>query len=130
MRRPYLFGLQLAFLLLGEPIRLVGHQHISQVPILITVLAGRLGLRHFATCEQLNREPAVRAEAQRLAVEAQLRLLRTKFEPHMLFNTLANLRGLVREDDDRAETLIDRPIVYLPPTTLDRQPNNRNLTSL
>ncbi|MCR5886042.1 histidine kinase [Rhizobacter sp. J219] len=109
----YLLGHQIAFLLLGEPMRLVGHQHISLVPILFTVLVGGLGLRHFATREQLAREAAARAEAQHLAVEAQLRLLRTQLEPHMLFNTLANLRGLVREDADRAEAMIDRLIVYL-----------------
>jgi len=109
----YLLGHQIAFLLLGEPMRLVGPQHISLVPILFTVLVGGLGLRHFATREQLAREATARAEAQRLAVEAQLRLLRTQLEPHMLFNTLANLRGLVREDADRAETMIDRLIVYL-----------------
>ncbi|MBX3634184.1 MAG: histidine kinase [Rubrivivax sp.] len=109
----YLLGHQIAFLLLGEPMRLVGHQHISVVPILFTVLVGGLGLRHFATREQLAREATARAEAQRLALESQLRLLRTQLEPHMLFNTLANLRGLVREDADRAEAMIDRLIVYL-----------------
>jgi hypothetical protein len=109
----YLLGHQIAFLLLGEPMRLFGHQPISLVPILFTVLVGGLGLRHFATREQLAREAAARAEAQRLAVEAQLRLLRTQLEPHMLFNTLATLRGLVREDADRAEAMIDRLIVYL-----------------
>ena len=31
----------------------------------------------------------------------------------MLFNTLANLRSLVREDADRAESMIDQLIVYL-----------------
>jgi signal transduction histidine kinase len=109
----YLLGHQIAFLLLGEPMRLVGPRFISLVPILFTVLVGGLGLRHFATREQLAREAAARAEAQRLAVEAQLRLLRTQLEPHMLFNTLANLRGLVREDADRAEAMIDRLIVFL-----------------
>ncbi|MBI5259420.1 MAG: histidine kinase [Burkholderiales bacterium] len=109
----YLLGHQIAFVLLGEPLRLVGYRHISLVPVLFTVLVGGLGLRHFATREQLAREATARAEAQRLAAEAQLRLLRTQLEPHMLFNTLANLRGLVREDADRAETMIDRLIVYL-----------------
>jgi len=124
----YLLGHQIAFLLLGEPMRLVGHQHISLVPILFTVLVGGLGLRHFATREQLAREAAARAEAQRLAVEAQLRLLRTQLEPHMLFNTLANLRGLVREDADRAEAMIDRLIVYLRGTLAASQTESVPLT--
>jgi signal transduction histidine kinase len=109
----YLLGHQIAFLLLGEPLRMVGFHQVSLVPLLFTVLVGGLGLRHFAIREHLAHEAATRAEAQRLAVEAQLRLLRTQLEPHMLFNTLANLRGLVREDVDRAETMIDRLIVYL-----------------
>jgi signal transduction histidine kinase len=130
----YLLGHQIAFLLLGEPMRLVGHQHISLVPILFTVLVGGLGLRHFATREQLASEAAARAEAQRLAVEAQLRLLRTQLEPHMLFNTLANLRGLVREDADRAEAMIDGLIVYLRGTLASSQtesvPLSREFTQL
>ena len=109
----YLLGHQIAFVLLGEPLRMVGYHDVSVGPLLFTVLAGGLGLRYFAVREHLAREAAVRAEAQRLAVEAQLRLLRTQLEPHMLFNTLANLRGLVREDADRAESMIDRLIVYL-----------------
>ncbi|MEO3690643.1 sensor histidine kinase [Roseateles paludis] len=109
----YLLGHQIAFLLLGEPLRMVGFHQVSLVPLLFTVLVGGLGLRHFAIREHLAHEAATRAEAQRLAVEAQLRLLRTQLEPHMLFNTLANLRGLVREDVDRAETMIDRLIAYL-----------------
>ncbi|MFO1270068.1 MAG: histidine kinase [Rubrivivax sp.] len=109
----YLLGHQIAFALLGEPLRMVGYHSVSVVPLLFTVLVGGLGLRHFAIREHLAREAATRAEAQRLAVEAQLRLLRTQLEPHMLFNTLANLRGLVREDAERAETMIDRLITYL-----------------
>lgn len=109
----YFVGHQIAFLLLGEPMRMVTHQHISLIPILFTLLVGGLALHHHATREQLAKEAAARAEAQRLAVESQLRLLRAQLEPHMLFNTLANLRSLVREDVDRAESMIDGLIVYL-----------------
>ncbi|MBX3601826.1 MAG: histidine kinase [Rubrivivax sp.] len=109
----YLLGHQVAFLLLGEPLRLVGYHDVSIGPLLLTVLVGGLGLRHFAVGEQLAREAAARAEAQRLALEAQLRLLRAQLEPHMLFNTLANLRALLREDADRAEAMIDGLIAYL-----------------
>ena len=92
---------------------MVGYLSISLIPILFTLLVGGLGLHYYATREQLAKEAAARSEAQRLAVEAQLRLLRAQLEPHMLFNTLANLRSLVREDADRAESMIDQLIVYL-----------------
>jgi signal transduction histidine kinase len=109
----YLVGHQIAFVLLGEPMRLAGFHHVSLVPVGFTLLLGGLALHQVMTREQLAREALARAEAQRLAAEAQLRLLRTQLEPHMLFNTLANLRALLREDTDRAESMIDRLIVYL-----------------
>jgi sensor histidine kinase YesM len=109
----YFVGHQFAFILLGEPTRMVGHQQISLIPILFTVLAGGIALNYFATRETLAKEATARSEAQRLAVEAQLRLLRAQLDPHMLFNSLANVRSLVREDVDRAESMIDQLIVYL-----------------
>ena len=109
----YFVGHQFAFLVLGEPMRMVGHQQISLIPILFTVLVGGIVMHYFATRETIAKEAAARSEAQRLAVESQLRLLRAQLEPHMLFNTLANVRSLVREDVERAESMIDRLIVYL-----------------
>jgi sensor histidine kinase YesM len=109
----YVVGHQIAFVLLGEPMRMVGYHQISLVPVIFTLLVGGVGLHFVATREQLAKEAVARADAQRLVVEAQLRLLRAQLEPHMLFNTLANLRGLVREDAERAEAMIDGLIVYL-----------------
>jgi len=109
----FIAGHQIAFLLLGEPMQMVGNQRISLSPIVFTVLVGGLGLYYYATREQLAKEAAARSEAQRLAIESQLRLLRAQLDPHMLFNTLANLRSLIREDVDRAESMIDQLIVYL-----------------
>ncbi len=55
-----------------------------------------------------------RAEAaQRQAAEHQLRLLQSQLEPHMLFNTLANLRVLIGLDAARAQAMLDRLIAYL-----------------
>jgi sensor histidine kinase YesM len=109
----FVVGHQFAFLLLGEPLRMVGYMGVSLIPVLFTLLVGGVGLHYYATREQLAKEAAARSEAQRLAVDAQLRLLRAQLEPHMLFNTLANLRSLLREDVDRAEAMIDQLIVYL-----------------
>jgi signal transduction histidine kinase len=56
----------------------------------------------------------VRAEAaQRQAVEAQLQLLQTQLEPHMLFNTLANLHALIDADPARAQEMLERLIAFL-----------------
>lgn len=53
------------------------------------------------------------AAAQRDAAEAHLKLLETQLEPHMLFNTLANLRALIVLDPPRAVTMLDRLNDYL-----------------
>ena len=51
--------------------------------------------------------------AQRNATEARLKLLETQLEPHMLFNTLANLRVLITADPPRAVAMLDRLNNYL-----------------
>jgi signal transduction histidine kinase len=51
--------------------------------------------------------------AQRAAAENQLKLLESQLEPHMLFNTLANLRVLIALDPPRAQAMLDRLIAFL-----------------
>jgi len=53
------------------------------------------------------------AAAQRDAAENQLKLLESQLEPHMLFNTLANLRVLIALDPPRAQLMLDRLIAFL-----------------
>jgi signal transduction histidine kinase len=56
----------------------------------------------------------VRTEAaQRQAVESQLQLLRAQLDPHMMFNTLANLHALIDADPPRAQTMLERLITFL-----------------
>lgn len=53
------------------------------------------------------------ATAQRDAAENQLRLLASQLEPHMLFNTLANLRVLITLDPPKAQAMLDHLIAFL-----------------
>ena len=50
---------------------------------------------------------------ERLATDTRLKLLESQLEPHMLFNTLANLRVLIGTDPARAQHMLDRMIAYL-----------------
>ncbi|WP_374354378.1 sensor histidine kinase [Limnohabitans sp.] len=50
---------------------------------------------------------------QRQASEAQLMLLQSQLEPHMLFNTLAHVRALVQTEPARALTMLDHLDDYL-----------------
>lgn len=58
-------------------------------------------------------EKARAAIIERQAMQTQLQLLQAQIEPHMLFNTLANLQGLISFDPDRAQLLLDQLIQYL-----------------
>ncbi|WP_372524485.1 sensor histidine kinase [Piscinibacter sp.] len=51
--------------------------------------------------------------AQRIAAEHQLKLVESQLEPHMLFNTLANLRVLIGTDPPRAQAMLDHLIAFL-----------------
>ncbi|WP_416761581.1 sensor histidine kinase [Roseateles sp. So40a] len=71
-----------------------------------------------ATLFFLYRHRIAAAEAhaetlRRQAAETQLRLLESQLEPHMLFNTLANLRVLIGMDADRAQAMLDHLIAFL-----------------
>ncbi|WP_312434854.1 sensor histidine kinase [Janthinobacterium sp.] len=74
----------------------------------------------FSSREKMSRlqtaaaQEKARAESvARQAMQAQLQLLQAQIEPHMLFNTLANLQGLISFDPDRAQLLLDQLIQYL-----------------
>ncbi|OGB26431.1 MAG: histidine kinase [Burkholderiales bacterium RIFCSPLOWO2_02_FULL_57_36] len=59
-------------------------------------------------------EQKARAAAiEKQAAQAQLQLLQAQIEPHMLFNTLANLQGLIAVDPARAQHMLDHLIRYL-----------------
>jgi len=54
-----------------------------------------------------------RLEQERDRVRAELQLLQAQIEPHFLFNTLATLRGLVRQQSNLALPLLDRTTAFL-----------------
>lgn len=60
-----------------------------------------------ARIKQAHHESRLRAETiERQAAQAQLRLLQAQIAPHMLFNTLANLQGLIAIDPERANLML------------------------
>lgn len=69
---------------------------------------------HLRRADDEHAAARVRADTiERQALQAQLRLLQAQIEPHMLFNTLANLQGLIALDPVRASAMLDQLIQYL-----------------
>lgn len=93
-------------LLVQGPVRAVSLVFFSLVP-------GVIATWFFYTRGRLAATEARAEQAQRQAAEAQLRLLESQLEPHMLFNTLANLRVLITLDPPRAQAMLDQLIAFL-----------------
>ncbi|MBV7538185.1 histidine kinase [Duganella sp. sic0402] len=65
-----------------------------------------------------QRDRALRAikreqELERAALQSRLTALQAQVEPHFLFNTLANLKYLIRTDADTAQQMLDHLVGYL-----------------
>ena len=93
--------------------------HATQI-LLFSVLAGLAATWFFWNRGKLayllaeaEAEKARAAGIEKQAMQAQLQLLQAQIEPHMLFNTLATLQGLIAIDPPRAQLLLDQLIQYL-----------------
>ncbi len=108
--------------LLGDPLggRLLGDgAHAMATPrdnwtsLAITVVAGAIITFYFHSRGKAAELAARANAAQRDASEARLKLLESQLEPHLLFNTLANLRALITLDPPRAVEMLDHLNGYL-----------------
>ncbi|WP_404299756.1 sensor histidine kinase [Alicycliphilus denitrificans] len=96
----------------GRP-RLLWQQANLPAALVITVLATGAISFLFVSRGRAQLLQLQMAQAQRDAAEARLKLLQAQLEPHMLFNTLANLRALIAADPVRAQAMLDHLIAYL-----------------
>ncbi len=107
----FLIGRPLGFWMLGSP---SGYSQRDLVlSLLITVAAGAVASFYY---HARGRQAALQAQiaaAERDASQARLALLQSQLEPHMLFNTLANLRALIALDPPAAQHMLDRLDGYL-----------------
>ncbi len=82
--------------------------------LLVTALVPAVTITYFfQSREVIANQKADVERAERQAAEQQLKLLESQLEPHMLFNTLANLRALIGVDPERAQAMLDRLIAFL-----------------
>ena len=106
--------------LIGEPLgrwlfqgSVAASRQDNWVSLLITVAAGAVASFYFHARGKAAALLAEKTAAERDATEARLRLLQSQLEPHMLFNTLANLRALIGVDPAAAQIMVDRMNDYL-----------------
>jgi Histidine kinase len=90
-----------------------GNWRQSVALLLGSLVPGTVITYWFYSRETISAKEAAVQTAQRQAAEHQLKLLESQLEPHMLFNTLANLRVLIGTDPKRAQTMLDQLIAFL-----------------
>ncbi|MBC7575328.1 MAG: histidine kinase, partial [Herminiimonas sp.] len=111
----YLAGHALGNLLTGVRGNATGLQDSrALVVIMAVVFAVSIACVYFmyARSRMATMEAAAQA-TMRSAAENQLKMLQSQLEPHMLFNTLANLRVLIGLDPSRAQDMLDHIISFL-----------------
>ncbi len=108
-------GLQIGDWLTGfkTPSMLNLDSNSTRITLAFSVVATVVSVVVLSTAERLSHARAQAQAAQREAAENQLRLLQSQLEPHMLFNTLANLRVLISLDPARAQAMLDHLIAFL-----------------
>ena len=98
----------------------------SAPALLVSVIAASVIVYVYYARERLHLQRLAAEAAERQAAEMQLKLLQSQLEPHMLFNTLANLRVLIGVDPPRAQVMLDQLIGFLrttlAATRVDRHP--------
>lgn len=111
----YVIGSALGDWILGMPLLHGFRLHTKEVTayLLISIASAVFGTFVFASREKLGKAQEAALTAQRQAAESQLKLLESQLEPHMLFNTLANLRALIGTDPARATEMLDHMVAYL-----------------
>ncbi len=118
----YFLGISIGMAIYGIPftgfLGAIGHSDRLLVIMssLISLTAGFFFWNRSKLAEalaQTEREKARASAIEKRAMQAQLQLLQAQIEPHMLFNTLANLQGLIALDAPRAQYMLEQLITYL-----------------
>ena len=89
------------------------HPRMAWAMLAITAVVGSAMTLYFYLAGKSSYLQTELERTQRQQTEAQLRLLESQLEPHMLFNTLANLRVLIGLDAAKAQAMLDHLIAYL-----------------
>lgn len=118
----YYVGLALSLYLFGIPFAgfygLIFHNDLT-VPIMSFIFSLIIGILFWnqnkiaELTAETEREKARVASIEKQALQVQLQLLQAQIEPHMLFNTLANLQALIAIDTTKAQHMLEQIIIYL-----------------
>lgn len=91
----------------------LGNWRPNVAMLMVSLSLGLAATVYFKTQGELAASRIEAEAALRTAAEHRLKLLESQLEPHMLFNTLANLRVLIALDPPQAQAMLDQLIAFL-----------------
>ena len=109
----FILGVSMADAWLGRSSWAMVTERQLLLSLLLSAVIGTIVTYYFYSRGKSEHLEQKVSAATRLATEARLKLLEAQLEPHMLFNTLANLRMLIALDAPRAQNMLDHIIAYL-----------------
>lgn len=97
-----------------NPISLIDEKFkvFSQI-IIIGLMFGSIISYIFISLGKISEEKIKRLDMEKTAAETELKLLQSQMEPHFLFNTLSNVRGLMDTDPERAGRMLESFTAFL-----------------
>lgn len=103
----YLIGGNIALVLTGDTRKLQNNGYGLIIILSACLIAALVSTIYLYSRNYIASMEARNAAIQQKATESHLRLLQSQLEPHMLFNTLANLRVLIEVDARAAQEMLD-----------------------
>ena len=95
------------------PAQALAGQHWLFVIALVIAVLGEYRLRFARTADTLHETEVERLRAQSELASGRLQLLQAQIEPHFLFNSLANVRRLLRTDGAAGRAMLADLLRYL-----------------
>jgi len=109
----FYLGETMAAYFLSNPATTHKDGHIFWTSLLVTVFVSVFSIVFYGTWHHVTTLKLAAAQESARASKAKLSMLQAQVEPHMLFNTLSNLRSLIDADPPRAQHMLDHLVDYL-----------------
>lgn len=109
----FFLGKNLAAYLMKTPVDPHSTGPVFWTTLFITFCVSLFAIWFFSSRDKMMNLKLIAAEESARASKAKLSMLQAQVEPHMLFNTLSNLRLLISSDATKATLMLDNLVDYL-----------------
>jgi len=123
----FFLGKQIAVFLLADSSITPKDGHIFWSSLLVTIFVSLFSILFYTAWQHVTALKLAAAEESARASRAKLSMLQAQVEPHMLFNTLSNLRALIDSDSAKAQYMLDHLVDYLRATLAGSQNDSASL---